>query len=209
MTEQNLPHRIVQGDLNSLVKHYQYDPGITNLYGKNACGPVAAAGAFGGSSWESLAGQIIGKAGDNYGPLSGIQPKHFAQALSDVFGAGNVQQKNEGTLGGTYEDLRKGNVVIVDIQVGRYDNPTPEVPTTIHPNYAHFARVLGMDLDSQQIYIENTLNPYESIYWTISLSSFWEVWKLPETSVSSQPANADGTATRWAVIVQSGSQSTP
>ncbi len=108
-----------------------------------------------------------------------------------------------------YEVLLKENVVIVDIQVGRYDNPTPEAPTTIHPNYAHFARVLGMDLDSQQIYIENTLNPHDLVYWTISLSSFWEVWKFPERDVDLKSTGFDAFANRWAVIIQNGSQPIP
>jgi hypothetical protein len=198
----------LQEDLASHPKHYQYAPAIVIAYGNNACGPVAAAGAFGGATWMDLVGVVIANAPPkSYSPNAGIQPEPFTAALEATFGTGQVSAENGWTLGDLYVQLRSGNVVIVDVQVGRYDNPAGrEFPTTTHPNYSHFARVLGINLDAGEIYIENTLMPVISSVWTVPLSTFWETWRFPEKSVSLRVPGYDPRATRWAVVIQSQAQ---
>ncbi len=203
-----LPRHFIQGGPAGPPKHYEYQPAITRPYGYNACGPVAAAGAFGGAGWVSLVRVIIFNAPrGSYGRNTGIQPQPFTTALKATFGADQVSAKNDWTLGEMYEELQNGNVVIVDIQTGRYDNPAArEFPTTRPPNYSHFARVLGMNLDAGQIYLENDLRPAGSSVWTVPLSTFWETWKFPEKDVSLRVRGYDPTATRWAVVIQRGAR---
>lgn len=68
------------------------------------------------------------------------------------------------------------------------------------PAYAHFARVLGMDVARREIYIENTLTG--PAYWTLSLDEFFETWTHPETSSSlvPDPARAKD-VNRWVVSI--------
>jgi hypothetical protein len=86
--------------------------------------------------------------------------------------------------------------VIVDIKI----NTTRVFPSADRPSYAHFARVLGMDVAKQEIYIENTLQG--GSYWTVSLEDFVKAWEQPETSASIvlDRQNAEA-VTRWAVIL--------
>jgi hypothetical protein len=90
--------------------------------------------------------------------------------------------------------------VIVDIQVGSLKNSRPELPTADPPDYAHFARVLGVDLGRQVIYIENTLRG-DSSYWELSMRDFWQVWQHPETEVSLRAPSPEE-VTRWAVTIK-------
>ncbi|HET7087725.1 MAG TPA: hypothetical protein VFL17_03655 [Anaerolineae bacterium] len=192
------PRRIVQVDLEHHPKISQYTDIDSSPagYGKNACGLVAAAAALGGEEWVSLVDQIAEAAGKNYGRYAGIQPSKYVSALLDVFGVENVTAKGRGTLGGLYRELEAGNIVIVDIKV----HANTRVPSASGPNYAHFARVLGLDVDKQEIYIENTLRG--GPYWTLSLDSFLATWNRPETTASIilDPQNAEN-VTRWAVII--------
>jgi hypothetical protein len=111
-----------------------------------------------------------------------------------------VVEENEWTLCALYQALDEGAVVIVDIQVGSTLNERREQPTTQAPNFAHFARVLGIDLGADVIYVENTLGG-TATYWPLALQEFWEVWKHPETAVSVRAPNPEE-VTRWAVIIE-------
>jgi hypothetical protein len=108
-----------------------------------------------------------------------------------------VKARDTSTLGDVYRELEAGQVVIVDIKV----NANRRTPSVMRPNYAHFARVLGMDLDRQEIYLENTLagDPY----WTVSFDDFVAVWLRPETTVSNilAPREAEE-VTRWLVSIK-------
>ena len=117
-------------------------------------------------------------------------------ALQTVFGADQVRAQDKSTLGDVYRELESGQVVIVDIKV----NANRQAPSIRQPNYAHFARVLGLDLDRQEIYVENTLAG--GPYWTLSLKDFVAVWLRPETTVSDihTPRDAEG-VTRWMVSI--------
>ena len=197
--EQNLPRSAIQVDLQRHAKVSQYLPEITAAYGFNACGLVAAAAAVRGQGWLPLAAQIRTSGGNAYAPESGIQPSPYAAALRQTLGGEAVIEENEWTLCELYSTLHKGALVIVDIQVGSQLNERPEWPTTESPDYAHFARVLGIDLDQETIYVENTLRG-EASYWQLTLQAFWEVWKHPETAVSVRAPNPED-VTRWAVII--------
>ena len=74
------------------------------------------------------------------------------------------------------------------------------IPSAQSPTVAHFARVLGIDVDTQVIYLENTL--WGEAYWTVALSDFVDAWRLPETTASIilDPRHAEN-VTRWAVIL--------
>ncbi len=191
------PHRVVQaGALDVKISQYYDIDSSGSGYGPNACGLVAAAAALGGDHWVDLAGQIRAAAGDNYDPWTGIQPSPYAAALKKVFGTGNVSSGSNQTLLDLYRDLSAGNAVIVDMQV----NANWDVPSTDPPNYAHFARVIGMDIDRQEIYIQNTL--LGGPYWTISLQQFLQVWSRPETAASliPDPQHAED-VNQWAVVI--------
>ncbi len=193
------PHRVVQGDLAQHPKISQFSDidSSTSGYGKNACALVAAAAALGGKDWTPLVDRIAKAAGSNYNGATGIQPSNYTVALQAVFGTDKVSTQDNGTLGDVYRELVAGQVVIVDIKV----NANSDTPSVRQPNYAHFARVLGLDLDRQEIYLENTL--VGDPYWTISLENFVTTWLRPETTVSDilAPREAEN-VTRWSVSIK-------
>ena len=194
----NLTGRVVQIDLTQLPKVSQYTEIDSSAqgFGPDACGLVAAAAAMGGKNWEPLVGKIAQVAGKDYGRHRGIQPSKYVAALQKVFGTENVTATNASTLGKLYQELQAGKIVIVDIKV----NTTRVFPSADRPNYAHFARVLGIDVTKQEIYIENTLQG--GSYWTASLKDFVKAWEQPETSASIVPDPEHAEAvTRWAVIL--------
>ena len=194
----NLPRQLTQVDLKTHRKVSQYTDidSSPSGYGKDACGLVAAAAALGGENWVPLVAAIAQAAGDRYQPLSGIQPSNFVAALGQTFGAINVRALDQGSLGNLYRELAAGNIVIVDVKL----NDARGVPSANPPNLAHFARVLGFDVDQQVIYLENTVGG--SAYWTVQLSDFWAAWQQPETSASLilDQRHAED-VTRWAVVI--------
>jgi hypothetical protein len=193
-----LPRRTVQVDLVHHPKISQFTDinSSASGYGKNACALVAAAAALGGADWTRLVDRIAQAAGKNYDRNAGIQPSKYAVALQEVFGVDKVNVHDDSTLGDVYQELEAGQVVIVDIKV----NANRRIPSVKRPNYAHFARVLGLDLDRQEIYLENTLagDPY----WAMSLEDFVAVWLRPETTVSNILAPREvEEVTRWMVAI--------
>lgn len=190
--------RVVQVDLVTHAKVSQYldiDSSITG-YGKNACGLVAAAAAVGSTEWKQIVDLIAIEAGSDYHKDTGIQPEAYVTAMEKVFGSENVTELDATNLDVLYQELQAGNIVIVDVKV----NETKQVPSAATPNYAHFARVLGMDKNLEQVYIENTLRG--DAYWTISFDDFNAAWEYPETTSSliPDPANAEP-VTNWAVVL--------
>jgi hypothetical protein len=192
------PRRLIQVDLATHPKVSQFTDidASPSGFGTNACGLVAAAVAMGGEGWVPLVGDIARAAGSTYGPHSGIQPSNYRDALEKVFGAQRVRAIDRGSLGDLYRELESGRIVIVDIKV----NDSRKVPSAEPPNYAHFARMLGIDLDTREIFIENTLGG--SPYWTVSMTDFVNAWQLPETSSSIilDPGDLED-VTRWAAIL--------
>jgi hypothetical protein len=194
----NLSSRMVQVELSEHPKISQYTDIDSSArgFGPDACDLVAAAAARGGAHWVPLVGVIAKAAGKNYDWDTGIQPSEYVAALQEVFGAENVTAMNASTLGELYRELQAGKIVIVDIKV----NATRVFPSADPPSYSHFARVLGMDVAKQEIYIENTLQG--GSYWTLSLEDFVKAWEQPETSASIVPNPEKAEAvTRWAVIL--------
>jgi hypothetical protein len=194
----DLASRVVQVDLAQYPKISQFTDIDSSArgFGRDACGLVAAAAAMGGNDWVPLVGQIAQAAGKDYSVDAGIQPSKYVGALQKVFGTQNVTAMNASTLDELYQELQAGKIVIVDIKV----NATRVFPSADRPNYSHFARVLGIDVARQEIYIANTLEG--SSYWTVSLADFEKAWELPETSASMvpNPKNAEA-VTYWAVIL--------
>lgn len=190
--------RVVQVALDEKPKISQYldiDSTPTG-YGKNACGLVAAAAAVGGQNWTRLVGSIATAAGSNYQRESGIQPSKYVSALKRVFGTANTSLLSDSSVEQLYDELAAGNVVIVDLKV----NETTQTPSAEPPNYAHFARVLGIDMTRQEIYIENTIDG--AAYWTMSLRDFSAAWSSPETTASDipDPLHVED-VTNWAVVL--------
>ncbi len=190
--------RVVQVVLDEHPKISQYtdidssDEGL----GKNACGFVAAAAALGGEDWTALVSELAAAAGTDYHPDTGIQPSKYVTALQKVFGAESVEVKNSSSLSELYQQLAAGNIVIVDLKV----NANFEVPSTTPPTYAHFARVLGIDLTQQEVYIENTIDG--DPYWIVSFATFDQAWQSPEVSSTRIPDPQHAEAvTRWMVVI--------
>ena len=192
---QRLPHSVAPASLANHAKVSQYSPDITRKYGLNACGLVAAADSYENS--PEVLGWIRQAAAEAYANDAGIQPMPYTKALQAVFSRDDVRSEDQWMLGEMYPVLSSNNIVIVDIKVKQ----GAEEPSVGRPNYSHFARVLGMDLDNERIYLENTLRG--GPYWDISLREFWETWKYPETTVSFRPRGAEA-VTRWAVIIRRG-----
>jgi len=192
VNELGLAHRAMQVELADYPKTSQYTNAIVRKYGYNACGLVAAAILYDNSL--SVMDWIRQAAATAYRNDAGIQPTPYTEALRAVFGEENVKAQDRWTLGEMYQALSQGDLVIVDIQV----REGVEVPSTNRSNYSHFVRVLGLDLDRERIYLENTLRG--SAYWDISLREFWETWKFPETAVSNRYWGAEA-VTRWAVLI--------
>ncbi len=193
-----LPSRIMQVDLAQYPKISQFTDIDSSAqgFGRDACGLVAAATAMGGNDWVSLVGKIAQAAGKDYSAHAGIQPSKYVAALQKVFGAENVTAMNASTPDELYQALQAGKIVIVDIKV----NATRVFPAADRPTYAHFARVLGIDLAKQEIYIANTLKG--NSYWAVSLADFEKAWELPETSASLVPDPQHAEAvTNWAVVL--------
>ena len=190
--------RVVQVTLDSQPKISQYLDIDSTLYGygKNACGLVAAAAAVGGENWTRLVAQIASAAGSNYSRASGIQPSNYVVALKSVFGSEKVMAMEGGSLEQIYDELAAGNVVIVDLKV----NMSTDTPSAEAPNYAHFARVLGIDMDKQEVYVENTIDG--APYWTVPFADFAAAWANPETTSSEipDPQHAEE-VTNWAVVL--------
>jgi hypothetical protein len=192
------PRRITQVNLARHPKISQYTDidSSPSGFGKNACGLVAAAAALGGEEWVALVGRIAEAAGQSYSRHAGIQPSNYVAALQAVFGDASVAGLERASLGELYRELDAGNIVIVDIKV----HANTRIPSASRPNYAHFARVLGLDIDRQEIYIENTLRG--GPYWTLALDDFLATWTRPETTASIilDPQSAED-VTRWAVVI--------
>lgn len=134
-----------------------------------------------------------------------IQPSLLAKAVGSVLGPDKVSEQNEWTVEEMYDALIESKIVIVDILVGsgKQDDPTlQEFPTTQSPNYAHFARVLGIDPVGNTIYLENTLALQSGEYWEVSKASFQQIWESPEVNATSGPKEEDREpVTRWAMTI--------
>jgi len=194
-----VPQRVVQVDLATLPKISQFRDINSSAagFGKNACGLVAAAAAVGGERWQALGGRFAQAAGPADDPDAGIQPTPYVAALKQVLGDGNVTGVNQSSVEELVQRLEAGDIVIVDLQV----NANTETPSTTDPNYAHFARVLGIDQSRQEVYVQNTL--HGGAYWTVPLATFTAAWKHPETQSSLIPdPNSAENVSNWAVFLK-------
>lgn len=194
------PAQVMAVDLAAHRKISQYNDIDSSDagFGSSACGPVAAAAALGGEAWAPLVAEIVRAAGPRYRAEYGIQPSPYVAALRQVFGTSKVHAQDRGSLGDLYVELAAGRVVIVDLLVSR----RPQRPSSLTPNAAHFARILGMDTAKQEVYVENTL--YGSVYWAVPMEDFVDSWRSPEIRATANAGLADVEAvTRWAVFIDS------
>ena len=176
----------------------------------NNCGPWACAGGgpamTSGSNGMSLlfqleqAGKQITGRENLWGPYSGgIQPSELMETAASVYGSANVTAMQNATFADIYENLLRGHIVVVDIMA------TGSGVSTISGeggSYAHFARVLGIDLDKSEIYLDNTSENDKS-YWTVSEGNWLIASTNPEKSVA-RPADNAETVNQWLLIIDNG-----
>jgi hypothetical protein len=178
-------------DLNTHRGINQYDQDIVDAFGWNTCGLAAAA-----SDSVTVADLAEDTGWDDYNWDYGIQPTPYTAGLSNAYGSENVHAEDSASLGDIYDSLDQGNTVIVDIRIGYDENlgyqPSPD------GDIAHFARVLGVDWNAGEVYIESTL-PGDP-YWTMSFDEFNSAWTYPETSVP-KPAPGAEAVNRWMVSI--------
>ncbi len=222
-----LPRQGLQVDLAQYRSFSQYNPAIASQqggnFGQNACGLIAPAQAVVVTANTRMAGtsqgfnavyalmtQIRAQANRPGSPpayqgATGIQPSDLVNALraSAIGDRYTITARNSWTLAEMYQSLLDGRIVIVDILV-RQQN---EIPSTTPDTFAHYARVLGIDIDRQQIYLDNTLGQQDGkSYWTLSLSNFMAVWQHPETQATIRPSQVDPSiqeenVNHWALVM--------
>ncbi len=223
-----LPRQGLQVDLARYHSFSQYTPAIASPqagnFGQNACGLIAPAQAAvltanprragtpqGFNAVYTLMTQIRAQANrpgaaPAYQGATGIQPSALVQALraSPIGDHYIITARNSWTLAEMYQALLDGRIVIVDILVRQQD----EIPSTTPDTFAHYARVLGIDLVRQQITLDNTLGQQDGkSYWTLSLSDFMAAWDHPETLATIRPSQVDPSikeenVNHWALVME-------
>lgn len=195
---QQPPHSITQVDLSNFEKVSQYtdiNSSDENI-GYNACGLIAIAAATGakGDELKIIVNKLLNAAGSDYSGESGIQPSKLILAVTKVFPSNNIVAHNKWSLEEMYISLEKNQKVITDFLVEK----GTEIPSASGTTYAHFARVIGMNVDTQQIQIQNTLSG--GAYWNISFKTFWDAWQNPERNATIKPSYTED-VTRWAITM--------
>lgn len=204
----------MQVDLKTHLKNSQYLPQIVYgpprepqglALGKTSCGLVAVS-----SHWRTPAGPNLNllrwlkeASGSDYSAGNGMQPTPLYKATAKVFGAIHTRQYTHTTFKQLYDWLRQGRIVIVDLIVrlqtingSRYDSPGNEGTTG-----AHFARVLGVDLNNNQLYLESSLYPDSVRYWKISFQDYMDLSTNPENRATILPTGPLETVTQWALTI--------
>ena len=149
----------------------------------------------------------------------GVQPSELFTASQHAWGADNVTQMQNGTLENVADAMGKGFGVIVDIGVWaeyEYDedrsvesyisNSFAEPATTDDlmqhiPSFAHFARVLGVDLTKREIYLTASFG--KSNYWTLTEEGYTFASSNPEQSIRQPAPNAE-LVNQWLLIINPG-----
>lgn len=169
---------------------YQYDPTIVEKDGYNACGIVAGCAA--GASYDEVS-QAANSNG--YEDEFGMQPSQAAATYQAVYGKNNVYVTSQWTIEGVYEALEAGKVVIVDILVS-YDNGSYK-PSSNGNTVAHFAQVIGVNWETGEVYVGNSLG---GTYWTLTFDQFYDVWFNPEKEAKYEAPNSEKTD-YWGVAI--------
>jgi len=77
-----------------------------------------------------------------------------------------------------YYELKAGNRVVVDILA--HDGASFHREGDPQSSYAHFARVLGVDLQKGEIYLQDSVTPTGATYWTLSEEQYNYAANNPE-----------------------------
>ena len=171
----------------------------------NNCGPWAAGADIPGMS-ETIQNLVIAYLNPTPNPFilggKGMQPSLLARAAASVYG-GNVWSKNNATVQDILEEIAKGNQVVVDIAIIEYwsaDGTQLIGEPGINEDKiaSHFARVLGVDLVNNEIYLTNSIGG--DAYWTLSLDEFIGVSTDPERRADPQ---AEG-VNQWILVINTG-----
>jgi RHS repeat-associated protein len=196
----------------------QYNSNIIEMNGGNnfnACGLVAVAGAlYAPGSKEYLAVIESGtKSEGGYSNGGGIQPRDYTKWVVSVLAGSNLRvrtAKNQ-TIGGLETALANGYITIVDISVAQLADGSYGIwPISDHSrnNFAHFARILGIDKKRRKIIIEKTLpddyfkGKFGDATWEVDFDAFMKAWgPNVETGVESKSNNAEPGVTNWALYI--------
>jgi RHS repeat-associated protein len=177
--------------------------------GKMICGIVAPNG-INGKTWNDI-GQVALKNG--FTNDKGLQPSQEANTLKEVFGAKNVVVHNNWSPEGVYDALASNHAVIIDMLIKghgggnlleRTFNPLIYTPASSGESdtESHFARVIGMDWNKQQVYIQNTLPGNET--WVLKVDELEKSWYNPEKEFTGNSAlsnNEKESVGYWGVAI--------
>lgn len=151
-------------------------------------------------------------AGPDYTRTTGIQPTPYARAAKQVFGESAVRARDRVTLVQLYEAVRSGDHVVVDYLSAESDRAvvTATALSSNDGTFAHFSRVLALDVEAGRIYLENSLRPRNEPVVSADLETFCEAWKLPEISADSQPYGVETEpVSRWMLVLDSAARPAP
>lgn len=165
----------------------------------NNCGPWAA------SSGNSTVTRIVEQEaidlldgrdpfGDNAG---GIQPSILSQSINNAFGTNTAREINGASLNDIYLSLLSKKTVVVDILA---TGAGPDYSTSNPNNFAHFAEVIGVDLDRGELYLDNSLMDGGD-YWTITEKQFALLSEDPEHRANMQSSGQLDQVNQWILIV--------
>jgi RHS repeat-associated protein len=191
--------------VHGFVPDENYQSAMQDEY--NSCGPQAV-GVDSNYIVNEIKKIIIKMLNyDPFGPgAGGVQPSVLENATKTYYGADRVYSKENAGLEDIYEEIRTGNQVITDFGVYKdssgYEHPAADRPS----DTAHFARVLGVDLDKNTIYLTNSISPnFDNItyppYLSVSGEDYTASTSDPENKAPHGKFSADPPIYQWVLII--------
>ena len=156
-------------DLDDVVNRYQLSPENSDAYGYSSCGLYAI----------SIAGVLVSELYNKrsefgYDINDGIQPSNLEKLANHFYEDENVNvyQADSGASINMIIDALADGLVVVDFLVEKNSEGKYVVTGRGGGNsVAHFAWVIGVDLISNTIYLEDTLNS-DQAYWAVNINVF-------------------------------------
>jgi hypothetical protein len=144
----------------------------------------------------------------------GIQPMVLFNAAGRQYGSENVSSYTNYSLGNIYEQVKAGNTVVVDMAINHKEGQNPTIATE-GGEYAHFARVLGVDLRRGLIYLSNSIKsdglyPNNHVNFILTENEYYEASRFPETRTAGDNVKGKNDEwkvdnyDRWALIIKNG-----
>jgi RHS repeat-associated protein len=171
---------------------YQYSWIIKQELGFNACGFVSTSDSIKQTLRTGAAGLKKGSV-EGYSREFGIQPIELEKVVKDHNSKTAYASQNN-SINNLFKELSKGTKVIVDITIDSENyKPIPK------GGLAHFVRVVGIDLYSDTITIQNTLETKPKTL-TVDIKTFLESWTDPENDAKKPAPNAEEVY-NWALFI--------